>query len=77
MIMPKPTTKIQITEAAQKERAALEQLLAEMTPKQMAQPNLIGEWAVKDVLAHLVEWEVMVMKWYSDMGGQGCTRASR
>lgn len=74
MIMPKPTTKNEIIEAAQKERVALEQLLAEMMPEQMAQPNLIGEWAVKDILAHLFEWEGMVMKWYA-AGKNGKTPA--
>lgn len=64
--MPKPTTKIQIIETAQKERAALEEFLATLTPEQMTKPNVIGEWAVKDVLSHLVEWEGMVMKWYAE-----------
>ena len=64
--MPKPTTKPQIIETAQKERAALEELLATLTPEQMTQPNVIGEWAVKDVLSHLIEWEGMVMKWYAE-----------
>ena len=64
--MSKPTTKPQIIETAQKERAALEELLATLTPEQLAQPNVIGEWAVKDVLAHLFEWEGMVMKWYAE-----------
>ncbi|MBI5353493.1 MAG: ClbS/DfsB family four-helix bundle protein [Chloroflexi bacterium] len=64
--MPKPTTKTQIIETAQKERAALEELLATLTPEQMTQPNVIGEWAVKDVLTHLFEWEGMVMKWYAE-----------
>ena len=72
--MPKPTTKPQIIETAQKERAALEELLATLTPEQMTQPNLIGEWAVKDVLAHLIEWEGMVMKWYAE-GLKGKTPA--
>lgn len=62
--MPKPTTKTQIIETAQKERAALEELLSTLTPEQMMKRNVIGEWAVKDVLAHLFEWEEMVMKWY-------------
>lgn len=64
--MPKPTTKTQIIETAQKERAALEELLAALTPEQMMKPNVIGEWAVKDLLAHLFEWEGMVMKWYAE-----------
>jgi hypothetical protein len=62
--MPKPTTKSQIIEAAQTERAALEKLLTTLTPDQMTQPNVIGEWAIKDVLSHLIEWEQMVMNWY-------------
>ncbi|MBL8101971.1 MAG: ClbS/DfsB family four-helix bundle protein [Anaerolineales bacterium] len=64
--MPKPTTKTQIIEAAQTERAALEEFLATLTPEQMSQPNVIGKWAVKDVLSHLFEWEGMVMKWYTE-----------
>jgi hypothetical protein len=64
--MPKPTTKEQVIEAAKKERAALEELLATLTLEQMTNPNVIGEWAVKDVLSHLVEWEGMVMNWYAE-----------
>jgi len=72
--MPKPTTKNQIIEAAQKERIALEELLAGLTPEQMAEPGMIGEWAVKDVLSHLIEWEGMVTKWY-EAGLKGKTPA--
>ena len=63
--MSKATTKTQLIEDAQKERAALEKLLATLTPEQMTQPKIVGEWSAKDVLAHLVEWEAMVMKWYA------------
>lgn len=62
--MSKPITKQEVIESAQKERAALEDYLATLTPEQMTQPNVIGEWAVKDVLAHLFAWEGMVMRWY-------------
>ena len=62
--MSKPTTKNQIIEAAQTERTALEQLLADLTPEQMIQPKVVGDWSAKDVLAHLIEWEQMVVKWY-------------
>jgi hypothetical protein len=62
--MSKPTTKNQITETAQTERAALEQLLASLTPEQMTQPKVVGDWSAKDVLAHLIEWEQMVIEWY-------------
>jgi hypothetical protein len=62
--MPRATTKQQLIEDAQTERAALEKLLATLTPGQMTQPNIVGEWSAKDVLAHLIEWEGMVIKWY-------------
>ena len=72
--MSKPTTKNQIIEAAQKERSALEELLAALTPEQITEPATIGEWAVKDVLSHLIEWEGMVVKWY-ESGIKGKTPA--
>ena len=62
--MSKPTTKNEIIEAAQTERAALEKLLATLTPEQMTQSKSADDWSAKDVLAHLIEWEGMVMKWY-------------
>ena len=62
--MPKLTTKNQIIETAQTERGLLEQLLANLTPEQMTQPNIVGNWSTKDILGHLVEWEQMVVKWY-------------
>jgi len=68
--MPRPTTKQQLLEAIDIERTALEGLLAELSPEQMTQPGVVGDWSVKDVLAHLIEWEHMVFRWHS-MGLQG------
>ncbi len=62
--MPKPTTKIQIIETAQAERKLLEEVLSTLTGEQITQPNAIGEWAIKDILSHLFEWEHMVVEWY-------------
>ncbi|MBI5954715.1 MAG: ClbS/DfsB family four-helix bundle protein [Chloroflexi bacterium] len=62
--MAKATTKQQLIEDAQTERAALEKLLATLTPEQMTQSKSADDWSTKDVLAHLIEWEGMVMKWY-------------
>lgn len=63
--MPKPTTKQALLEETKTERAALEKLLATLTPHQMTQPGVMGEWSVKDVLAHLIEWEQMFLGWYA------------
>jgi len=62
--MPRPTAKAGILSESAKEHDALEQLLATLTPEQMVQPGIVGEWSAKDVLAHLTEWEQMVLGWY-------------
>jgi len=63
--MPRPTTKNQLLETIEIERKALEKFLTELSPAQMIQPGVVGEWSVKDVLAHLIEWEHMVLNWHS------------
>ncbi len=68
--MSKPISKNEIIEAAQKERAALEELLNGLTPEQMTQSAATDDWSAKDVLAHLIEWEGMVIKWY-ETGARG------
>jgi uncharacterized protein (TIGR03083 family) len=62
--MPKPTTKEALLEDIRKEREALEKFLAALTPQQMVEPGAIAEWSVKDVLAHLAEWEQLLLVWY-------------
>ena len=61
--MPCSFTKIQLLEDARRERAALERLLDELSAEQMVQPGTLGNWSAKDVLAHLIEWEQMVLGW--------------
>jgi len=61
--MPRPFTKAQILAESQKEHDALEQLLTTLTPEQIIQPGALGAWSVKDVLAHLYEWEQMALGW--------------
>lgn len=62
--MPRPTTKAGLVAAAERERAKLDALLDELTPAQTAVAGVVGEWSVKDVLAHLCEWESMALGWY-------------
>ncbi len=63
--MPRPATKKQLLEAIDVEGKALEQLLANLSATQMTQPGIVGEWSIKDVLAHLLEWQQMVLGWHS------------
>ena len=62
--MPKPTTKEQMLDLIQKERTALEEFLAALTPEEMVRPGALGPWSAKDVMAHLLEWEQMFLGWY-------------
>lgn len=63
--MARPTNKEDLLIAIEKERDALETYLETLTLEQMIDPNTVGEWSVKDVLAHLIEWEQMCLGWYN------------
>ena len=62
--MPRPTNKTDLLAAIDQERGALETFLETLTPEQMVATGVVGEWSVKDVLAHLIEWEQMLLGWY-------------
>lgn len=62
--MPKPATKTQLLEEIDVEWTALEEFLATLTPDEMTWSDVLGPWSVKDVLAHLTEWEQMFLCWY-------------
>lgn len=42
--------------ATRSERDALEAVLERIPPPDMAAPGVVGDWSVKDVLAHLAVW---------------------
>jgi len=47
------------------ERSALDRALALLNSRQMTRPGVTrGGWSVKDILAHLVEWQKMNLRWY-------------
>ncbi len=51
--------------AIDSERTALDEVLALLTPRQMTKAGVTrGGWSVKDILAHLVEWQQMNFDWY-------------
>ncbi len=68
--MSRPLNKTQLLESIQKQYTALEKFLAPLTAEEMAYSSAPGAWAVKDILAHLVEWQQMFFKWYEG-GSQG------
>ena len=62
--MPIPTNKQQLLDEAQKKYEALGRQVASFTPEEMVRPGVIGTWSIKDILAHLLEWQTMLMGWY-------------
>ena len=62
--MPRPTSKSQLLEQAQVNYAKLQDLLGTLSPEEMVCAAIVGEWSVKDVLAHLLAWQQMALSWY-------------
>ncbi len=46
------------------ERRRLEKNLVNLSDEDIVEPSVIGEWSVKDILAHLVDWEQRFLGWY-------------
>ena len=64
--MGKRLRKAALLDEIRRERAALDEALAGLTPRQMTRAGVTrGGWSVKDVLAHLVEWQQMNLDWYA------------
>ena len=62
--MPRPENKQDLLKAIDNERRKLEKTLENLTPQELIEPGIVGEWSVKDVLAHLSAWEQMCLGWY-------------
>jgi hypothetical protein len=64
--MGKRLRKRELLNEIHRERTALDNALASLTPRQMTMAGVTkGGWSVKDVLAHLVEWQQMNLTWYA------------
>lgn len=62
--MPRPTNKEQLLSAMQSQHEALEKSLESLTPDQLTHTSRTTQWSIKDVLAHVMEWEQMCLGWY-------------
>ncbi len=61
--MPGPKSKARMIAALVTERRRLEQNLVGLAPGDMITPGVVGDWSVKDVLAHLADWEAHMPVW--------------
>jgi hypothetical protein len=62
--MKRKLTKEKIIDRIYTERRRLEKNLALLSDDDMLESNVIGEWSVKDVMAHLFDWEQRFLGWY-------------
>jgi len=68
--MTKQKSKNELLNDIQVERRRLERNLDDLTELDMTRPGAVGEWSVKDVIAHLMAWEQLFLGWY-EAGLQG------
>ena len=57
-------TKNELLESIETTRELLNKKFSTLTPTQMVWPGSMDDWSVKDILAHLVDWEQRFIGWY-------------
>lgn len=67
--MPRPTSKPQLIEQAQTNWDKLQTQIESLSIDEIIEAGTVGDWSVKDVLAHLMEWQQMTLSWHR--AGQG------
>lgn len=54
--------KLRLLDLIRMEHAFLRRALAGLAPNELALPGVVGEWSVKDILAHITTWEQRFLK---------------
>lgn len=52
-----PITRAAVITLIRAEHEQIEAILAQMSPQQIEQPGVDGDWSVRDLLAHITDWE--------------------
>jgi len=60
----RPKSKTELLSRTYTERTELERKIAGLTSAELIIPGTMGEWSVKDILQHLVDWEQRWIRWY-------------
>ncbi len=63
-------SKDDVVKKIRSERNLLEKSVSNLTEQEMLLEGVVGEWSVKDILAHLMAWERLFLTWY-ESGLQG------
>jgi len=68
--------KNEVLEALEREREGFLDLIEGLSEQDLQQPGVVGEWSIKDILAHLSRWEAELVKllWQAHRGGTPTTQ---
>lgn len=61
--MEEQMTKEKLLKEIKFERQRLEKTLERISAQQMITPGVVGDWTVKDLLAHITVWEKRMVHW--------------
>jgi AraC family transcriptional regulator len=61
-----PLTQAGLIEFVRQERERFGQLVTGLSEAQMLEPNVQGAWSVKDIVAHVVAWEALMVRWLEE-----------
>jgi hypothetical protein len=59
-------TKNKLIQKIEGARTNFESTLGTLDRAQMTQPGVVGNWSVKDIVAHLTAWERLMVVWLAD-----------
>jgi len=63
-VYPAPATKAELLASITTQRRRLEAAFAGLSDAELTQPDVVGFWSIKDVMAHVARCERLVMEWY-------------
>ncbi len=55
--------KAELLDDIRREHERLEKLVAQLGEDQLAAPGVVGDWSVKDILAHITAWDRLLPGW--------------
>jgi hypothetical protein len=64
MMSRRAKSKAELLESIRTTREDLEKKFSKLSPAQMTWPGSMDDWSVKDILAHLDDWEQRFIRWY-------------
>jgi hypothetical protein len=59
-------SKAKLLDAIRVHHQKLEEVMAGVPEDAALKPRTVGEWSVKDTIAHVTAWEKYLLKWYQD-----------